>query len=149
MHTPFSKPSSTKGSDSSAFVTHGVTQNVRENPASLFGESNINNSLLIYQGTGRWADGSKEWTSEWLEALEHLGHTFGDDGAFIMECKVSFKCHKHRADPTILDEDFLDTWTLCYRARLFDPSWIVSSSWVNATLRGNGTAWDYGDISCQ
>jgi hypothetical protein len=37
--------------------------------------------------TGPWSDGSKEWTPEWLPALEALGHTFGDDGQFIMECK--------------------------------------------------------------
>jgi hypothetical protein len=36
--------------------------------------------------TGRWSDGSKEWTSEWLEAMPQLGHVFGDDGQFVMEC---------------------------------------------------------------
>ena len=36
--------------------------------------------------TGRWSDGSKEWTQEWLEVLPTLGHTFGDDGQFVMEC---------------------------------------------------------------
>ena len=36
--------------------------------------------------TGRWSDGSKEWTQEWLENLPKLGHTFGDDGQFVMEC---------------------------------------------------------------
>lgn len=36
--------------------------------------------------TGRWSDGSKEWTSEWLEAMPSLGHVFGDDGQFVMEC---------------------------------------------------------------
>jgi hypothetical protein len=36
--------------------------------------------------TGRWSDGSKEWTREWLEVLPLLGHEFGDDGQFVMEC---------------------------------------------------------------
>jgi hypothetical protein len=36
--------------------------------------------------TGRWSDGAKEWTKEWLPALEKLQHDFGDDGEFVMEC---------------------------------------------------------------
>jgi hypothetical protein len=38
--------------------------------------------------TGRWSDGSKEWTKEWLLALDELKHEFGDDGQFVMECKL-------------------------------------------------------------
>lgn len=37
--------------------------------------------------TGPWSDGSKEWTAEWLEVLPELGHSFGDDGQFVMECE--------------------------------------------------------------
>ena len=37
--------------------------------------------------TGRWSDGSKEWTQEWLQSLPALGHRFGDDGQFVMECE--------------------------------------------------------------
>lgn len=37
--------------------------------------------------TGPWSDGSKEWTREWLDALPILGHVFGDDGQFVMECE--------------------------------------------------------------
>jgi hypothetical protein len=40
--------------------------------------------------TGRWSDGSKEWTHEWLELLPQIGHAFGDDGQFIMECTPFF-----------------------------------------------------------
>ena len=40
--------------------------------------------------TGRWSDGSKEWTKEWLDALPELGHKFGDDREFLMECKSSY-----------------------------------------------------------
>ncbi len=39
--------------------------------------------------TGRWSDGSKEWTQEWLHFLPELGHEFGDDGQFVMECMWS------------------------------------------------------------
>jgi hypothetical protein len=40
--------------------------------------------------TGRWSDGSKEWVQEWLEHLSTLGHQFGDDGQFVMECELDF-----------------------------------------------------------
>ena len=36
--------------------------------------------------TGPWSDGSKEWPAETIPALEALGHAFGDDGQFVMEC---------------------------------------------------------------
>lgn len=36
--------------------------------------------------TGPWSDGAAEWTSEWLPILPNLGHAFGDDGEFVMEC---------------------------------------------------------------
>ena len=32
---------------------------------------------------GKWSDGSAEWTPEWMIAL---GHRFGNDGLFWMEC---------------------------------------------------------------
>jgi len=37
--------------------------------------------------TGPWSDGSKEWQGEWLDILPELGHVFGDDGQFVMECE--------------------------------------------------------------
>jgi hypothetical protein len=40
--------------------------------------------------TGPWSDGSREWTPETLPLLKALGHTFGDDGEFVMECRCSF-----------------------------------------------------------
>ncbi|GJJ11681.1 hypothetical protein Clacol_005917 [Clathrus columnatus] len=80
--------------------------------------------------TGRWSDGSKEWTKEWLGALDALDHQFGDDGAFIMEY-----------------EDFLKTWYAVERTQLFDNSWIVSSHWLNVNARRLPSAWQYGDVS--
>lgn len=44
--------------------------------------------------TGPWSDGSKEWTSEWLEILPTLGHSFGNDGQFVMECELALLRYK-------------------------------------------------------
>ncbi|ELU44405.1 calpain [Rhizoctonia solani AG-1 IA] len=69
--------------------------------------------------TGAWSDGSKEWTAEWLAFLPQLQHKFGNDGEFLMEYK-----------------DFLATWTIIERCRLFNSDWKLSSMWINATSRG-------------
>ncbi|KAG8882799.1 hypothetical protein FRB97_007733 [Tulasnella sp. 331] len=39
--------------------------------------------------TGAWSDGSKEWTSEWMDVLDVMGHKFGEGGQFIMEFTIS------------------------------------------------------------
>ncbi|TFK39591.1 hypothetical protein BDQ12DRAFT_61862 [Crucibulum laeve] len=80
--------------------------------------------------TGPWSDGSKQWTSEWLEALPVLGHVFGDDGQFVMEYK-----------------DFLESWEEVERTRLFDSSWVMSSQWLRVPARPLPCAWSYGDVS--
>ncbi|KAL0068058.1 hypothetical protein AAF712_004962 [Marasmius tenuissimus] len=81
--------------------------------------------------TGPWSDGSKEWTPEWLEVLPQLGHSFGDDGQFVMEY-----------------HDFLDCWDAIDRTRLFDPSWVMSSQWAQfIPNRPLLSAWTYGDVS--
>ncbi|KZT43642.1 cysteine proteinase [Sistotremastrum suecicum HHB10207 ss-3] len=90
----------------------------------------IRNPWSRAEWTGRWSDGSKEWSGEWLEALDALDHQFGDDGVFIMEY-----------------EDFLNTWTVIVRTRIFDSSWCMSSHWLNCKPRSFPCAWDYGDIS--
>ncbi|KAF8716548.1 Cysteine proteinase, partial [Rhizoctonia solani] len=80
--------------------------------------------------TGAWSDGSKEWTAEWLAFLPQLQHKFGNDGEFLMEYK-----------------DFLATWTIIERCRLFNSDWKLSSMWINATSRGIPSARSFGDIS--
>lgn len=82
--------------------------------------------------TGRWADGSREWQGEWLEkeTLDALGHKFGDDGEFVMEY-----------------EDFLKTWTMVERSRLFDETWRMSSLWLNVSSLPPPSAWVFGDVS--
>ncbi|KAJ1304224.1 hypothetical protein OPQ81_008621 [Rhizoctonia solani] len=79
---------------------------------------------------GRWSDGSKEWTNEWLARLPELHHKFGDDGEFLMEYK-----------------DFLKTWTSVERSRIFDKDWKLSSMWLNVTSRTYPSAWSFGDVS--
>ncbi|KAF8604400.1 cysteine proteinase [Ceratobasidium sp. AG-I] len=80
--------------------------------------------------TGRWSDGSKEWTKEWLGRLDELGHSFGDDGEFLMEY-----------------DDFLTTWHDIQRCILFDDSWQMSVTWINASIRPPPCNWCYGDVS--
>ncbi|KAF3902873.1 Calpain-11 [Arthrobotrys entomopaga] len=63
---------------------------------------------------GAWSDGSKEWTPYWIEQLEHR---FGDDGSFWMSYK-----------------DFLRTFSVLERTRLFDSSWSVASAWVSENV---------------
>ncbi|KAH7333018.1 cysteine proteinase [Rhizoctonia solani] len=80
--------------------------------------------------TGAWSDGSKEWTSEWLALLPQLKHKFGNDGEFLMEYK-----------------DFLNTWTMIERSRLFDSGWKMSSMWLEVKSRSFPCAWNFGDVS--
>ncbi|KAG5643124.1 hypothetical protein DXG03_001550 [Asterophora parasitica] len=79
--------------------------------------------------TGRWSDGSREWTAAWLEILPLLQHEFGDDGQFVMEY-----C------------DFLDVWDQIHRTILFDSTWIMSSQWLQVPVRPLPSAWSYGDV---
>ncbi|KAG6915708.1 hypothetical protein DXG01_010302 [Tephrocybe rancida] len=80
--------------------------------------------------TGPWSDGSKEWTKEWLGALDVLGHTFGNDGQFVMEY-----------------QDFLETWEEIEKTTLFDSSWKMSAKWVEVVPRPPLSDWGYGDVS--
>ncbi|KAL6890393.1 hypothetical protein GGI43DRAFT_218990 [Trichoderma evansii] len=63
---------------------------------------------------GPWSDGSKEWTPEWLEKLDHR---FGDDGDFW-----------------IAYEDLLQKYQAFERTRLFDDSWQVSQIWTTVNV---------------
>lgn len=99
--------------------------------------------------TGPWSDGSKEWTEEWLPALKEIGHSFGDDGQFVMECKYPEQIVPNRILTWILDSDFLANWEQIDRTLLFDSSWVMSSQWLKVTARPLPTAWAYGDVSCK
>ncbi|EDR03798.1 uncharacterized protein LACBIDRAFT_306873 [Laccaria bicolor S238N-H82] len=90
----------------------------------------IRNPWGKIEWTGPWSDGSKEWTKEWLEVLPELGHSFGDDGQFVMEYK-----------------DFLETWADIDRTILFDSTWVMTSYWLNVPIAPAGRAWTYGDVT--
>ncbi|KAH8099828.1 hypothetical protein BXZ70DRAFT_220215 [Cristinia sonorae] len=79
--------------------------------------------------TGRWSDGSKEWTSEWLQYLEVLGHQFGDDGQFVMEYS-----------------DWLECFSQIDRTRLFDDEWVMSSQYLAVKCPPLPAAWSFGDV---
>ncbi|CAG8710970.1 2976_t:CDS:2, partial [Acaulospora colombiana] len=73
---------------------------------------------------GAWGDGSKEWTKEWLPALDVLEHSFGDD--------VS---------------DFMKQWRYLDSTRLFDSNWVVSNLWVAMNGLSLNHPWTWGDVS--
>lgn len=60
--------------------------------------------------SGAWADGSKEWSPEWMRKL---GHKFGEDGEFWI-------CY----------QDLLRHFQIFERVRLFGPEWNVSQIWT-------------------
>ncbi|KAK5108431.1 hypothetical protein LTR62_008318 [Meristemomyces frigidus] len=74
--------------------------------------------------TGAWADGSEEWTAEWLQKLNHK---FGNDGVFWM-----------------LYDDLLEVCEHFDRTRLFDDSWQITQQWISLQV-----PWtiDYHDTS--
>ncbi|KAJ2971004.1 hypothetical protein NUW58_g9536 [Xylaria curta] len=63
---------------------------------------------------GKWSDGSKEWTAEWMTKL---GHRFGDDGNFW----ISY-------------EDLLNKYQAFDRTRLFTKNWKVTSMWTTVSV---------------
>lgn len=64
--------------------------------------------------TGRWSDGSEEWTPDWMHKLNHK---FGDDGVFW----ISY-------------EDLLRHYQHFDRTRLFGPEWTVSQQWTSVNV---------------
>ncbi|KAG9228919.1 hypothetical protein BJ875DRAFT_363172, partial [Amylocarpus encephaloides] len=64
--------------------------------------------------TGPWSDGSKEWTPEWMQKLDHR---FGDDGQFWMTY-----------------DDLLKTYQSFDRTRLFSDEWKVTQKWTSMTV---------------
>ncbi|OQS03485.1 hypothetical protein THRCLA_04210, partial [Thraustotheca clavata] len=63
-----------------------------------------------HEWNGRWSDGSKEWTPEWMAALDHK---FGDDGCFWMQY-----------------EDFIEEFTEIDQTRLYDATWYINQEWM-------------------
>lgn len=98
---------------------------------------------------GAWSDGAKEWTPEWLKLLPQLHHTFGDDGQFIMECKLDLMLCTFRRVNVATDKDFLRYFANVERVVLFNDAWNVSSCWLNVPLLAIPMAPAYGTLSCK
>lgn len=64
--------------------------------------------------TGRWSDGSPEWTPEWMQLLDHK---FGNDGIFW----ISY-------------EDLLRKYQHFDRTRIFGPEWNVTQCWTSVSV---------------
>lgn len=64
--------------------------------------------------TGRWSDGSSEWTPEWMQLLDHK---FGNDGIFW----ISY-------------EDLLKKYQHFDRTRIFGPEWNVTQCWTSMNV---------------
>lgn len=64
--------------------------------------------------TGKWSDGSSEWTPEWMQLLDHK---FGNDGIFW----ISY-------------EDLLKNYQHFDRTRIFGPEWNVTQCWTNVNV---------------
>ncbi|PSR97055.1 hypothetical protein BD289DRAFT_125996 [Coniella lustricola] len=68
-----------------------------------------------HEWKGPWSDGSKEWTADWLQKLDHQ---FGDDGSFW----ISY-------------QDLLKKYQAFDRTRLFNPGeWTVASIWTTLNI---------------
>ncbi|CAK7200878.1 hypothetical protein SEUCBS139899_003577 [Sporothrix eucalyptigena] len=76
-----------------------------------------------HEWRGAWSDGSKEWTADWIQKLNHR---FGDDGSFW----ISY-------------EDLLRKYQAFDRTRLFGDDWSTTSIWTTMnvpwTLEYNNT----------
>jgi hypothetical protein len=60
---------------------------------------------------GKWSDGSKEWTAEWMQLLKH---EFGNDGVFWISYQDLLKKYQH-----------FD------RTRIFGPEWHITQQWTS------------------
>ncbi|KJA14944.1 hypothetical protein HYPSUDRAFT_412380 [Hypholoma sublateritium FD-334 SS-4] len=80
--------------------------------------------------TGPWSDGSKEWNGDWIQVLQELDHVLGDDGEFVMEYA-----------------DFLKTWQVVQRTRIFDSTWVMSSHWLSVPPPPLIHPWTHGKVS--
>ncbi|CAK7237820.1 hypothetical protein SBRCBS47491_010160 [Sporothrix bragantina] len=67
-----------------------------------------------HEWRGAWSDGSKEWTADWIEKLNHR---FGDDGSFW----ISY-------------EDLLRKYQAFDRTRLFGDDWATTSIWTTMNV---------------
>jgi hypothetical protein len=111
MPTPSRKPSKSTASDFCVSKTPGAKANGRAHGVRTLLALSLLSQHHTYRFTG---DGSKEWTAEWLEKLDHR---FGDDGDFW----ISY-------------EDLLRKYQAFERTRLFSQDWRVAQLWTSLTI---------------
>lgn len=104
-----SKPTAAKGFVSSH--AYAVLQAWEEGDLKLL---KLRNPWGRTEWDGDWSDGSKLWTPEMMQKLEHR---FGDDGIFW----ISFK-------------DFLKHFPSINRVRLFNSEWQVAQQWTSVNV---------------
>ena len=100
------------GSDCYYFATPGAKANGRVHGVRAIlcvqsCETGFPNALFL-------GDGSKEWTADWMQRLDHR---FGDDGVFW----ISF-------------EDLLKKYQFFERTRLFGPDWQMAQQWTTVNV---------------
>lgn len=78
----------------------------------------------VGEWTGSWSDGSKEWTTYWMDKLNHK---FGDEGRFWMSY-----------------DDLLHNFESLDRTRLFRKEWTVVQRWT-----GIHVSWVTGFLNTQ
>ncbi|KAF6759446.1 calpain [Ephemerocybe angulata] len=78
--------------------------------------------------SGRWSDGSKEWTPETVGILKELGHTLGSHGFFIMEYCDFLSCFEH-----------------IQRTVLLDSTYRMSQHWLNVPPKPDGYPYSFGE----
>lgn len=71
----------------------------------------LRNPFCSGEWTGKWSDGSLEWTPELMQLLDHK---FGNDGIFW----ISY-------------EDLLEMWRSLERTRRFRPEWFDTQCWTS------------------
>ena len=88
---------------------------------------------------------------EWLQYLPTLGHCFGDDGQFVMECEDCYFPHEVLALKhfSLADTDWLEAFSQIDRTLFFDETWTMSSQWLEVTCPSLPSAWSYGEVSCK
>jgi hypothetical protein len=82
----------------------------------------LDNPVLLCKRLIVLGDGSKEWTPEWMQKLDHR---FGDDGVFWMSY-----------------DDLMKKYQLFDRTKLFSDEWKVTQQWTTVTVPWNV---DYND----
>ena len=104
-----SKPNATKG-----FVgghAYAVLKTWEEGDLRLL---KLRNPWGETEWEGDWSDGSKLWTADMMNKLDH---TFGDDGVFW----ISY-------------QDFLKHFPSINRVRLFNKNWQVAQQWTRVNV---------------